>query len=110
MSIGQWEAIADIAHCHRDPDTLELAIGNFPSEETLPQGCEADAGGVWRELGDSRAKSARVGFINDHVMAAALAPDAQERGLVLRVLRQPHGVFGIFDRLTIDLKNDVTRF
>src|SRR6266516_7668627 len=97
MSIGQWEAIADIGN------------RQFSVRRNPPAGLRSRCGRGGGRWGMSRGKSARVGFINDDVMAAAIAPDAQERSLVLRVLRQPHGVFGIFDRLTIDLKNDVTR-
>src|SRR6266540_1622592 len=73
-------------------------------KEEPPARCGCRAGGVGFMVG---LVSAGLGFVHDKEAAAAFAPEAKQRGLVVGVLGETHGVFSAFDRLLVDFKNHV---
>ena len=53
---------------------------------------------------------ARFAFVDDDEVAAAVAPDAQERDLFVGLLGQANGFVGGLDRLAVNFLDHVARF
>ena len=54
-----------------------------------------------------RSQLANFALVHNDVVAAAIAPDAEQGHLVLHMLGHPHGFLGVLDRMPVDFLDDV---